>query len=77
MAPKPKTFVKGWRMKLALYFAILIPGMIVFLGIGPSIGSVLPYGWFEFLATGYFLVLTFVAATGELYRNRFWKQLLT
>jgi hypothetical protein len=75
MSPGPKTFVKDWRLKLALYFALLVPGLIVFLAIGPSIASSLPFGWFEFLAIAYFLVLTITAVTGELYRNRFWKQI--
>ena len=76
MTRQPKTFVKDVRLKVALYFALLILGLAVFLGIGPSVASNLSYGWFEFLAIAYFLLLTIAAASGELYRNRFWKQLL-
>ena len=76
MAPKPKIFVRDWRLKLIFYFSLLAVGLVAFLGIGPSLASNLPYDWFEFLAIVYLLCLTFAALTGELFRNRFWKQLL-
>ncbi|TMI33253.1 hypothetical protein E6H27_03835 [Candidatus Bathyarchaeota archaeon] len=76
MTPKPKTYVRDARAKLLIYVVLLVPVLYMFLVSMPPMAPALSYGWFAFPALVYGLVLTFVAATGELYTNRFWKEIL-